>query len=102
MKKINKPNAGLLPDFNNFGRYDRYYGVKERLPYAPAICAKALKFDAKGNETNTDYYRMLKIIYESDYSGVISIEFEGRGVDPIEGSLKTKALIQKAIKKAAA
>jgi len=102
MKKINKPNAGLLPDFNNFGRYDRYYGVKESLPYAPAVCAKALKFDAKGNETNTDYYRMLKIIYESDYSGVISIEFEGHGIDPIEGSLKTKALIQKGIKKAAA
>jgi hypothetical protein len=102
MKKINKPNAGLLPDFNNFGRYNRYDGVTKSLPYAPAVCAKALKFDDKGNETNTDYYKMIKIIYESSYSGVISIEFEGRGVDPIEGSLKTKALIQKALKAAAA
>ena len=102
MKKINKPNAGLLPDFNNFGRYDRYDGVTKSLPYAPAVCAKALKFDDKGNETNTDYYKMIKIIYDSSYSGVISIEFEGRGVDPIEGSLKTKALIQKALKAAAA
>ena len=101
-KKINRPNAGLLPDFNNFGRYNRYEGVTKSLPFAPAVCAKALKFDAKGNETNTDYYRMLKIIYESDFSGVISIEFEGGGIDPIEGSLKTKALIQKAIKAAMA
>ena len=102
MKKINRPNAGLLPDFNNFGRYNRYEGVTKTLPFAPAVCAKALKFDAKGNETRTDYYRMLKIIYESDYSGVISIEFEGGGIDPIEGSLKTKALILKALKAAAA
>ena len=101
MKKINKPNAGLLPDFNNFGRYNRYDGVTKSLPYAPAVCAKALRFDDKGNETNTDFYKMIKIIYESSYSGVISIEFEGHRVDPIEGSLKTKALIQKALKAAA-
>ena len=101
IKKINRPNAGLLPDFNNFGRFDRYDGVTKCLPYAPAVCAKALKFDDKGNETRTDYYRMLKLIYESDYAGVITIEFEGHGVDPIEGSLQTKALIQKALKAAA-
>ena len=102
MKRINRPNAGLLPDFNNFGRYNRYEGVTKSLPFAPAVCAKALNFDDKGNETNTDYFKMLKIIYESDYSGVISIEFEGHGIDPVEGSLKTKALIKKALKAAAA
>ena len=102
MKRINRRNAGLLPDFNNFGRYNRYEGVTKSLPFAPAVCAKALKFDDKGYETNTDYFKMLKIIYESDYSGVISIEFEGHGIDPIEGSLKTKALIKKALKAAAA
>ena len=57
MKKINKPNAGLLPDFNNFGRYNRYEGVTKSLPYAPAVCAKALGFDDKGNEINTDFTR---------------------------------------------
>ncbi len=102
IKKLNHPNAGLLPDFNNFGRYDRYDGVKRTLAHAPAICAKALNFDDKGNETRTDYYRMMKIIHQSSYSGVITIEFEGHKVDPIAGSLKTKALIQKALKAAAA
>ena len=102
MKKINRTNAGLLPDFNNFGRYNRYEGVTKSLPFAPAVCAKALKFDAKGNETNTDFFKMLKIVYDSKFSGVISIEFEGHGIDPIEGSLKTKALIKKALKAAAA
>ena len=46
MKKIDCPNAGLLPDFNNFGRYDRYDGVT-KCSTRPAVCAKALKFDTK-------------------------------------------------------
>jgi sugar phosphate isomerase/epimerase len=102
MKLLDRPNAGLLPDFNNFGRYDRYEAVAKSLPYAPALCAKALKFDAQGNETRTDYFKMLKIVYDSAFSGVISIEFEGHGIDPVEGSLKTKTLIEKALKAAAA
>jgi L-ribulose-5-phosphate 3-epimerase len=101
MKEIDRPHAGLLPDFNNFGQYDRYVAVSKTLPYAPAVCAKALEFDDDGNETRTDFYKMLKIVYDSDYSGVISIEFEGHGIDPIEGSLKTKRLIEKALKAAA-
>ena len=101
MKGVDRKNAGLLPDFNNFGKYDRYDGVTKSLPYAPAVCAKALKFDAQGNELNTDYFRMLKIVYDSDYAGPICVEFEGRGVDPVEGALKTKKLILRALAKAA-
>jgi sugar phosphate isomerase/epimerase len=101
MKTIDHPQAGILPDFNNYGGYDRYTAVTKSLPYAPAVCAKAMKFDDKGNETKTDFFRMLKIVYESDFSGVISIEFEGHDVDPIEGALKTKALIEKALEAAA-
>lgn len=100
MDALDRPNAGILPDFNNFGRYDRYEGVTKSLPYAPAVCAKALKFDDQGNETKTDYYRMLRIIHASDFSGVITIEFEGGGIDPVEGALMTKKLLLKAIKAA--
>lgn len=96
MKKLNHASAGILPDFNNFGRFDRYDGVRRTLPYAPAVCAKALNFDNKGIETHTDFFRMMKIIYKSEFSGVISIEFEGHDLNPIAGSLKTKALLQKA------
>ena len=86
MDALDRPNAGILPDFNNFGRrYDRYDGVTKSLPYAPAVCAKALKFDDQGNETKTDYYRMLRIIHASDFSGVITIEFEGGGSTPSKG-----------------
>lgn len=102
MRMIDHPGAGLLPDFNNFGKYDRYEGVQKSLPFAPAVCAKALEFDDDGNEKRTDFYRMLKIVYDSDYSGVISIEFEGHGIDPVKGSMMTKWLIEKALKAAAA
>ena len=100
MKELDHSHAGILPDFNNFGSYDRYSAVRKTLPYAPAVCAKALKFDDEGNETHTDYFKMLKIVYESAFSGVISIEFEGHGIDPIVGSRMTKELILKGLKKA--
>ncbi|NBU87270.1 MAG: hypothetical protein EBS13_08270 [Verrucomicrobia bacterium] len=100
MKALNHSHAGILPDFNNFGKYDRYDAVKKTLPYAPAVCAKALKFDKQGNELNTDFERMLKIVHDSDYSGVISIEFEGHDTDPITGSRMTKELILRGLEKA--
>ena len=100
IRELNHPHAGILPDFNNFGAYDRYDAVRRTLPHAPAVCAKALKFDEEGNETHTDFYRMLEIVYQSDFSGVISIEFEGHGMDPVAGSLKTKELILKGLAKA--
>ena len=102
MEALNHSHAGILPDFNNFGKYDRYEAVKKTLPYAPAVCAKALKFDKEGNELNTDFERMLKIIHDSEYSGVISIEFEGHDIDPITGSRMTKELILRGLEKARA
>ncbi|MCG8601575.1 MAG: sugar phosphate isomerase/epimerase [Verrucomicrobiales bacterium] len=100
MEKLDRENAGLLPDFNNFGEYDRYDAVEKTLPHAVAVCAKAFDFDEEGNETKTDFFRMLKIVHQSGYSGVISVEFEGHGIDPIEGSRKTKALIERALEAA--
>jgi sugar phosphate isomerase/epimerase len=102
MEALNHSHAGILPDFNNFGKFDRYDAVKKTLPFAPAVCAKALKFDEQGNELNTDFERMLKIVHDSDYSGVISIEFEGHNMDPIAGSRMTKELILRGLEKARA
>ena len=70
------------------------------MPFAHAVCAKTLKFDKNGNELNTDFERMLKIVHNSEYSGVISIEFEGHDMDPIAGSRMTKELILRGLEKA--
>ncbi|HKG69500.1 MAG TPA: sugar phosphate isomerase/epimerase family protein, partial [Segetibacter sp.] len=105
MKSVNRPNVGVLPDFNNFcitreggkctEEYDRYKGVTELLPFAKGASAKTIDFDANGNCVETDYPRMLKIIKDSGFHGYIGIEYEGNQLSEEEGVRKTKALLEK-------
>lgn len=105
MKSVNRPNVGVLPDFNNFcikregnkcvEEYDRYKGVTELLPFAKGASAKTIDFDANGNCIETDYPRMLKIIKDSGFHGYIGIEYEGSQFSEEEGVRKTKALLEK-------
>lgn len=92
---VDLPNCGSLPDFGNFGDYDRYVGVRQLMPYARGISAKSFEFDANGNEINTDFVRMLRIIRDAGYRGHIGIEFEGEG-DEDSGVMATKKLLLKA------
>lgn len=94
MKGVDRENCGTLPDFQNFTDYDPYQGVEEMMPWARIVCAKSKGFDKEGNEVNVDYRRMLKIVRKSGYSGWIGIEFEGHDVEPVEGILATKRLIE--------
>lgn len=113
LKQVNMPNAGLLPDFGNFCRqrskpetndikgimntkcikeYDRYEGVKKMMPYAKGISAKTHKFDANGNETESDFRRLFKIIKDAGFKGYVGIEYEGglmNAYNPTGGYLPT-------------
>jgi L-ribulose-5-phosphate 3-epimerase len=86
MKQVNRPNFGTLPDFGNWclsakwgstqfedckEYYDRYQGVKDLLPFAKGVSAKSYKFNAEGNETKIDYYKMLRIVKDSGFDGYI-------------------------------
>jgi len=126
IKKVNMPNSGLLPDLGNFCRqrskpetndlkgmlstkcikeYDRYEGVQKMMPYAKGISAKTHKFDANGNETEIDYFKIFKIIKEAGLKGYVGIEYEGglyNMYDPASGYLPdnegvkaTKALLDR-------
>ncbi len=100
MKAVNLPNCGTLPDFGNFRIggdewYDRYKGVEELMPFAKAVSAKSHDFDAEGNETKTDYVRMMKIVLATGYSGFVGIEYEGGKLDEFAGIRATKALLEK-------
>jgi L-ribulose-5-phosphate 3-epimerase len=75
--------------------YDRYQGVTDLMPFAKGVSAKSHDFDAQGNEVNTDYRRMLKIVADSGYTGYIGIEYEGRTTPEMEGIGLTKTLIEK-------
>lgn len=99
MKAVDRDNLGTLPDFGNFGNYDRYLGVTELLPWARAVCAKTHGFHADGTEEQTDFARMLKIVKDGGFKGYIGIEYEGNKHSPVEGVLLTKQLIQKTLSK---
>ena len=127
MKELNNPHGGTLADFGNFcvnrtkpetydiagymktkclEEYDRYLGITEIMPYAKGVHAKTHLFDNSGNDLETDFYRMFKIIKKSGYRGWVSIEYEGglmkmynkdnRYLDDYAGVTATKALVEKA------
>jgi L-ribulose-5-phosphate 3-epimerase len=100
MKLVGLPGVGTLPDFGNFRvsrdvEYDRYKGVTELMPYAKGVSAKSHDFDAQGNETHTDYKKMLDIVIASKYRGFIGIEYEGETLGEPEGIKATKALLER-------
>jgi len=95
MRQVNLPNCGTLPDFGNFHDYDRYQGVEELLPFAKAVSAKSHDFDAAGNETKTDYMRMLKLVLAAGYHGHVGVEYEGKALSESEGIQATKALLER-------
>jgi len=124
IKKINNKKLGTLPDFGTlnfcvkrdlnldftakcFSQYDKYLGVKELLPYAKGISAKSTQFDLKGNETDTNFKKMIRLIKKSNFEGYISIEYEGAIRDTFsqqnnhlpthDGILATKKLLEKHI-----
>ncbi|MEM7660416.1 MAG: sugar phosphate isomerase/epimerase family protein [Bacteroidota bacterium] len=89
MAGVGMDNCGTLPDFGNFciergedytckQEYDRYQGVIDLMPYAKGVSAKSHVFNETGEETQTDYGKMLQIVKEAGYSGYIGVEYEGR------------------------
>lgn len=106
MKLVDHPRVGTLPDFGNFrikGNewYDRYQGVKELMPYAKAVSAKSHAFDENGNEKNTDFDKMMKIVLDNapkDWTAngkYVGVEWEGGKPGEREGIVLTRKLLEK-------
>ncbi len=100
ISKVKMDNCGTLPDFGNFDlgngeSYDRYKGVTELMPFAKAVSAKSHDFDEAGNETHTDYTRMMEIVLDAGYRGWVGIEYEGGGLDEYAGIHATRKLLER-------
>lgn len=108
MKQVGLNNVGTLPDFGNFcverkpddwkvciNEYDRYKGTQELMPYAKGVSAKSYDFDENGNVIETDYTKILKIVKESGFKGIIGIEYEGDRLSEFEGIKATKKILEK-------
>ncbi len=108
MEKVNMENVGTLPDFGNFcierstdgcaNEYDRYEGMTELMPFAKGVSAKSHKFDADGNEVNSDFLKIMKIVKASGFKGHVGIEYEGNELSEDEGIKATKVLLEKVFK----
>jgi sugar phosphate isomerase/epimerase len=127
MKQVNSTHCGTLADFGNFcinrtkpetndiagymktkclEEYDRYKGITELMPFAKGVHAKSHVFDGAGNDMETDFVRMFKIIKDSGFKGWVSIEYEGgllkmytkdsKYLDDYAGTTATKNLVEKA------
>jgi sugar phosphate isomerase/epimerase len=100
IRAVGHPRCGTLPDFGNFKiaddkEYDRYKGVEEMMPFAKAVSAKSHAFDKRGNESATDYDRMMKIVTAAGYHGYVGIEYEGETLPERDGILATKKLLER-------
>ncbi|NNM23842.1 MAG: TIM barrel protein [Flavobacteriaceae bacterium] len=116
IEAVNMSNCGTLPDFGNFcvlreggsrwgpapciEEYDRYQGIAELMPYAKGVSAKSSDFDENGNEKRIDYFKMMQIVKDSNFSGYIGVEYEGDVIDPAPGIIATRDLVIKAAKQA--
>ena len=97
---VDHPRLGSLPDFGNWQYapgewYDRYRGVAELMPSARGVSAKAHDFDANGDETSTDFERMLRIVAAAGYTGHLEVEYEGDRLSEEDGIRATIQLIRR-------
>ncbi|MBY0229208.1 MAG: sugar phosphate isomerase/epimerase, partial [Gemmataceae bacterium] len=100
IKKADHKRAGTLPDFGNFRvsakeEYDRYKGVAEMMPFAKGVSAKSHDFGKDGEETRTDYRKMMKIVLDAGYRGYVGVEYEGGKLGEPEGIKATTKLLEK-------
>ncbi len=100
IQQADHPRVGTLPDFGNFkiaanDWYDRYQGVAQLMPWARGVSAKSHAFDERGEETSTDYHRMLRIVVEAGYRGHVGVEWEGENPGESEGIRLTQRLLER-------
>ena len=106
IRKVNMDNCGTLPDFGNFAirrggkghkeiMYDRYLGMASLMPFAKAVSAKSHDFDKDGNETKTDFKKVMQIVLDAGYRGWVGVEYEGRQLGEYEGIKATKKLLER-------
>lgn len=104
MKMVDHKRIGTLPDFGNFiidrqtgEEFDRYEGVKLLMPYAKGVSGKSYAFDADGNETKMDFYKLMQIVKDAGYKGFVDVEYEGSALSEREGVIATRNLLEKII-----
>jgi hypothetical protein len=94
--QLNHPALKLMPDFGKL-KDNVYKGTKAMLPHTVTVSCKMHSFDKNGNQPDFDYPRLMKMIKQSAYKGILAIEWEGSALEPIPGGKASKKLIEKSL-----
>ena len=94
--KLNHPALKLMPDFGKL-KGNVYEGTEAMLPHTITVSCKMHSFDKEGNQPDFDYPRLIKMIKQSDYKGILAIEWEGSALKPIPGVIASRKLIEKSL-----
>ncbi len=94
--KLNHPALQLMPDFGKL-KNNVYDGTQAMLPHTVSVSCKMHSFDKSGNQPDFDYPRLMKMIKQSGYKGILAIEWEGSALEPIPGVLASKKLIERSL-----
>ena len=94
--KLNHPGLKLMPDFGKL-KGNVYEGTEAMLPHTITVSCKMHSFDNEGNQPDFDYLRLMKMIKQSDYKGILAIEWEGSALKPIPGVIASRKLIEKSL-----
>ncbi len=94
--KLKHPALKLMPDFGKL-KNNVYKGTQAMLPHTVTVSCKMHSFDKEGNQPDFDYPRLMKMIKQSKYKGILAIEWEGRALEPIPGVKASQKLIERSL-----
>ena len=94
--ELKHPALKLMPDFGKL-KDNVYKGTKAMLPHTVTVSCKMHSFDKNGNQPDFDYPRLMKMIKQSEYKGILAIEWEGSALEPVAGVKASKKLIEQSL-----
>ena len=94
--ELKHPALKLMPDFGKL-KDNVYKGTKAMLPHTVTVSCKMHSFDKNGNQPDFDYPRLMKMIKQSAYKGILAIEWEGSALEPVAGVKASKKLIEQSL-----
>ena len=94
--ELNHRALKLMPDFGKL-KDNVYKGTEAMLPHTITVSCKMHSFDKDGNQPDFDYKRLMKMIKQSKYKGILAIEWEGSALQPIPGVKASQKLIKRSL-----
>jgi sugar phosphate isomerase/epimerase len=96
VKQIGVAKSGTCPDFGNFATKSAEFALKQLkmlAPYASNICHAKDGIADRGKFYADDFAASMKVMRDTGFKGVYSLEFEGLG-NPLDGVRKLLAMTE--------